>query len=109
MLSHTTPSFGLDVVNAGDGLVRVQPQGELDLASSPALAETLRKEIAAGHRVLLDLSGVSFIDSSGLNTILIAIRDSRPGSLQISRVLSASVRQLVELTGVRSMLPLSGG
>ena len=109
MHSHVSPSFAIDVLRVDDGSARVQPQGELDLASSPELSQALRAEMEAGHRVILDLSGISFIDSTGLNAILIAVRDSDAGhgSLQISASLPEPVLRVVELAGVRRLLPLT--
>ena len=45
--------------------------GELDIASAPALEATLEDLCAEGAtEVVLDLGGVDFIDSTGLNAIL---------------------------------------
>ncbi len=52
--------------------------GELDLASAPALAQQLDAAQADGRgRVLVDLSGLNFIDSAGLQTLLRADRRQR--------------------------------
>lgn len=48
--------------------------GELDLVSSPVVRQSVHRAVAAGrHEVVLDLSGVFFCDSSGVN-VLIASR-----------------------------------
>jgi anti-anti-sigma factor len=98
------------VMTSQDGGVRVRPEGELDLASAPELAHALSQALDAGQRVLLDLSRITFIDSSGLNAILVAVRDSgaAPGSLRVSPVLPSQVRRVFELAGVASLLPLAG-
>ncbi|MFF1461477.1 STAS domain-containing protein [Streptomyces sp. NPDC058330] len=49
-------------------------RGELDLASAPAVRQSVHGAVAEGrHDVVLDLSGVFFCDSSGVN-VLIATR-----------------------------------
>jgi anti-sigma B factor antagonist len=44
--------------------------GELDLAGSPDLGRALRDCIARHHRVVVDLSGLDFIDSSGIEVLI---------------------------------------
>jgi anti-sigma B factor antagonist len=71
--------------------------GELDLSTTQALeAELLRAEASSGSRIVLDLSGVDFIDSCGLELLVIAKRRSdaaadqlriRPGGGQVTRLL----------------------
>jgi len=51
------------------------PHGELDLHSSPVVKEQLESLIDAQHRkVVVDLSGVSYIDSSGLAVFIEAMQ-----------------------------------
>src|SRR5512142_3176382 len=45
--------------------------GELDIASSPVLDEALEEACAAGaETVVIDLRGIEFMDSMGLNSLL---------------------------------------
>jgi anti-sigma B factor antagonist len=50
----------------------VHVEGELDLGTAPKLSDQLEAPTAAGKRVVLDLTGCGFIDSSGLRTLLSA-------------------------------------
>lgn len=53
-----------------DGLTLVELTGELDLSASPKL-EAILEEVSGGdRRVVLDLRGLSFMDSSGLALVL---------------------------------------
>jgi anti-sigma B factor antagonist len=62
--------FRADVVHA-DGEVHVALTGELDLATSPALERTLHDlPAAAGGRVVVDLRGLTFMDSTGLRVLM---------------------------------------
>jgi anti-sigma B factor antagonist len=55
------------------GGVRVELKGELDLASAPKLDEELRKAEERGAKlIVIDLQPLSFMDSSGLRTLLAA-------------------------------------
>ncbi len=45
--------------------------GELDLISAPDLAATLDDVLAQPHaRVMLDLNGLSFVDSTGVSVLI---------------------------------------
>jgi anti-anti-sigma factor len=70
-------------------------RGELDIASADTLSAALDK-VAAEERVVLDLSAVDFMDSSGLAVVLrqsMRRRDAG-GLLQIRRP-SVSVRRIL--------------
>jgi anti-anti-sigma factor len=59
-----------------DGGVQIELKGELDLATAPKLDDELRRIEAEGPALLvIDLSPLSFMDSSGLRALLGA--DSR--------------------------------
>jgi anti-sigma B factor antagonist len=78
--------------------------GELDLCCVPRLRDVLA---TAGSRVILDLSGVTFIDASGLGVFAAAAeRALRVGGAV--RVVGASqqVARLVILTRLDRVLPL---
>ena len=59
-------------------------RGEIDVATSPLLRSELASVLAQGpDEVTLDLSGVSFVDSSGLGVLVGALkrlREARRGS-----------------------------
>ena len=101
--------FAISTATAADGSVRVHVRGELDLATSPELEEALRREIGAGRRVVVDLSDVAFIDSTGLNTLIAALRacDAKGGALTVSPTLPSQVRRVLEITGLNKLLPLA--
>jgi anti-anti-sigma factor len=53
----------------GDEL-RVRPVGELDLASVDTLRAPLDRAVASGHPVVLELDGLTFLDSAGVGLIV---------------------------------------
>ncbi len=75
--------------------------GELDLDTTPELDEQLRKIGAEPRRLLIDLSGLEFMDSTGLGSIVRAQRfaDSNGHRLTLRRG-QHQVQRLFELTGV---------
>lgn len=61
----------------GAGVTTLQVSGEIDLHASPALRGALQKCAAAkAPCVLLDFSKVTYIDSSGLATLIEYVRES---------------------------------
>lgn len=101
------PGISSKTVN-GDHLIQVT--GELDLASAPDLAAEITA--AADGSVTLDLSGVTFIDSSALRALVVAGRELKdagrqlligPRSAVVDRVLS--VTQLDQQSEVFEVIP----
>jgi anti-anti-sigma factor len=89
-----------------DGETRLTLTGELDMGSAVTLEERLDQINGSGERVLLDLSQLEFLDSSGLRVLLMRVTGSRldGGRIRIDRDLSPVVRQVVSLTGVERQL-----
>jgi anti-sigma B factor antagonist len=57
----------LEITPTDDGF---RLEGELDMATADDLSQILRDASTNGDRVVLDFSGVSFMDSSGLRALL---------------------------------------
>jgi anti-anti-sigma factor len=74
--------------------------GELDLASTPTLERELDAvESAGAKRILIDLGGVGFMDSTGLQALLRARERATAGGLQlILRRGPHQVQRVFELT-----------
>jgi len=80
--------------------------GELDATTAPRLRAALDDLAAAATGdVQLDLGGLTFIDSSGLQSITTARRDLQADGRAL-RIADASkpVRRIFEVTGLRSLL-----
>jgi anti-anti-sigma factor len=85
--------------STGDGSV-LMVRGDLDVAVGAefvaAVDEVLSTDPSINH-VVIDLSAVEFIDSSGLRALL-QLQQNFGGRVQIGAV-SAAVQRLLELTG----------
>lgn len=83
---------------------RVVVAGEIDLRTCPELREALTDASAVeGSEVVIDLTGVTFIDSSGISELL---RASNAGHRLTLRHPTASVRRLFELAGLDQIAEL---
>jgi anti-sigma B factor antagonist len=82
--------------------VRVKVAGELDVAVIYRLQQRLDSLARVGETVVLDLSDLAFIDSSGLNVIVTTFRQAKHDGweLRIEPNLTAPVLRVVKLMGL---------
>jgi anti-sigma B factor antagonist len=91
------------------GWTVVSLYGELDVATSPTLREQLIQLVGDGStRLVLDLEGVDFLDSTGLGTIVSALKRARTHGGDLRLVCTqARIMRLFEITGLDKAVPLS--
>ena len=91
-----------------DGVGVVMVTGEIDLATAPQLATQLAA-LDLSRPVIVDLSAVTFIDSSGLNA-LVQLRQKMQATSTPSRlgvvVSRPSTRRIFEVTGLSEVFAL---
>ncbi len=106
MLDSTLTPAGLEGLQVthrefDGGLCCVAAEGEVDLATAPVLKGALLARVATGAtRLVLDLTGVIHMDSTGLG-VLVGVRRRLPedGVLAVAGARPA-VRSVFELTGL---------
>lgn len=77
--------------------------GELDLGTCDQLEAAIAKLRTGGITdVVLDTAGISFVDSRGLRSMLVALQG---GSVALRRP-SAQLLRLLDLTGLQEHLPV---
>ena len=93
-----------------DAVVRLV--GEVDMANAPELEATLLTAVADdARRLVVDVDGLSFIDSSGLRVLAITARTlagadaPRP---MVVRGAHGPVRRILEITGLDAVLGVEG-
>jgi anti-anti-sigma factor len=77
--------------------------GDLDLAGVSAVRGTLLAEVRAPATVVLDLTGLTALSSSGLGLLLEAVR-SRGSAVRVQLPESGPIRRLLDLTGMAAAL-----
>src|SRR4051794_6545088 len=98
-------NFDVAVDHQGARLA-VAPRGEIDLATVELVRDALEPELERATGVVLDLRGVTFMDTSGLRYVLElnARAEADEFSLQIVRGPSV-VQRVFEVSGIESRLP----
>jgi anti-sigma B factor antagonist len=87
-------------------VVAVVADGEIDLYGAPELSDAL-SSVARERRVLIDLTSVSFLDSTALGIVVGAVRELREHGNAARVVLPrGSARRIFELTMLDQVLPL---
>lgn len=84
------------------GHVRLRLTGELDYDTAPDLIAATADLRDDGHeQVLVDLTGVSFCDSSGLSALLVVHRTAK--AIRLTAV-SPRLQQMLDRTGLTELL-----
>lgn len=93
-------------VDARNGVAKVAVEGELDLASAPQLGEVFQLISQNGvSGVLLDLQALTFIDSTGLRSVVLAHDEVRATGKGFAILgVSAQARRVFEISGMSSSL-----
>lgn len=100
MLMQATSTFQAKVT--GDREMSVS--GVLDLHTADDFSATIR-ELGCYRNLTLDLSGITFIDSSGLRRLIGRHKEfEAAGNQLVIKASSASLDRLVEITGLRDYL-----
>ena len=79
--------------------------GELDLASAPILEDAISRLARPGATVEVDLTALTFIDSSGIKVLCHALGRLGDGRL-IIRTPTRAVRRTLELTGLDGLFEI---
>ena len=89
-----------------DGLEIVRVRGEVDIASAPILWLEVEQAIARGDGIVIDLSEVSFLDSTGLGVLVSARNAVEQADRLISFDLVVSSPHLHKLLDITGLTPL---
>jgi anti-anti-sigma factor len=99
LMTTQPPPFEIQSAHAA-GVLTVGVSGEVDMATAPALGQAIEGTSELTTRVIVDLSGVTFLDSSALNMLVVAKRAlaGRGVELRVVSPLDRAVRRVFEIT-----------
>jgi len=106
---HGSPKLTLEVQTrkADGGATVIAPTGRLDVAGAPALKQAVAEVVKDGpHHVVIDMEGVSFVDSTGLGSVIAALKQVRGGQGELRLAApNQQVRVVLELTTLDRVFP----
>ena len=87
------------------GCAVVGAAGEIDVATAPAFCAALLDGVEHSERLVVDMSGVTFLDCCGLSALVTAVRRVRPtgGALHLVGV-AGLVARLITLTRLEEVV-----
>lgn len=108
-MNTDVPSFELGV-ESNVGQVSFIPRGELDLATAPELEDKILAAVREGGRsVILDLRELTFMDSTGVRTIVAAHKAAEEVGTELRVVRPDAgnpVSRVIEISGIDDALGL---
>jgi anti-anti-sigma factor len=107
MINRPMPQFEVSVEHSGTTAI-VHLAGELDIGTAPALAEALQSLERPCERIILDLTSLEFIDSTGLRLAVVEHgRSNMDGFEFVIAGATGPVLKVLRLTGLDVTLPLA--
>jgi anti-sigma B factor antagonist len=105
------PRFELDEESSGAGAHVINVRGEIHMSTAPKFSTGLSHAIERGHRsIVLDLSGVEFIDSTGLSVLLSGLRQvTALGGRMALVCANPTVLRLFEITSLDKTFDIFAG
>ena len=101
VLASAPPVFSCAWSDGGVGAAWVRPVGDLDVATAPEFEEALNAAQARERLIVLDLGGLTFLDSRGAHLIVEAsLRAALAGGRLVVIRGEAHVQRVFELTGM---------
>jgi len=103
--AESTGELSLRTVHAGRHLV-IEAYGEIDIANGDELRVMIDSCLGGGaEQLIVDLSGIRFMDSSGLNVLIGTARRLGSGSFAVV-VSRPSIRKILSITGIDHVIPI---
>jgi anti-sigma B factor antagonist len=107
-VSFAEPRFRTSERDVDDRTTVIAVDGEIHVSTAPEFSGVLSASLASGRtRLVLDLTGVMFIDSTGLSVLLNALRRiTRAGGAMALVCSNPTVLRLFEITKLDSTFDL---
>lgn len=102
----TEASLSVATELRGD-IALISAAGEVDAHTAPELRSALDAVISPGAKVVVDLTGVTFLDSTGLGVFVVSLKHLREvdGTLDVV-ITSPRVLKVFTLTGLDVLIPI---
>jgi len=89
------------------GITRVVLEGRMDIQGAQAVDLKMNVVAGSAERLLLDLSGVSFLSSMGLRSIVVPAKAiSRRGGKMVLFAPTPTVEEVLNLANIGAIIPI---
>jgi anti-sigma B factor antagonist len=105
-MSNLEPqTFSVHLLPGADALI-VEVAGEVDMLTAPALSKAIDEVPEGTAWVVVDLSEITFLDSSGLNALVQGRRalDARQVTMRVVVPPGGAIRRVFEITRLTEVL-----
>lgn len=94
-------------VQQESGYAIVRLTGDVDLSCSPDARKAILASLSQGQHTLVDLSGVSYIDSSGVASLVEGFQTARKKTLRFGLIgVSEAAMSVLELARLDKVFPI---
>ena len=94
-------------VQQESGYAIVRLTGDVDLSCSPDARKAILASLSQGQHTLVDLSGVSYIDSSGVASLVEGFQSARKKTLRFGLIgVSEAAMSVLELARLDKVFPI---
>ena len=92
---------------ARDGAAILSLSGELDLTAAPSFLGHLKRASDGGTHIVLDLSGLRYMDSTGINALLNARQKfAQTGRRIVLAAVPVTIRRILDIIAVEELIPV---
>ena len=100
------PTGGAFVHDVAEAVDVIHVYGDVDIANSAELEQTIRTSARPGHAIVLDFSECRYVDSSVI-TVLVRARKQFGPLLRLVISPTGAVRRVIEICGLDAVFPIS--
>ncbi len=99
----------VDVTTSGrPGSTLVEVEGEIDLSTAPQLQRELLASAQGSRELIVDLRGVTFIDSTGVGVLFRTSKQVTAAGGELRLVCGPGpVRRVLKVSGLETLVPVS--
>ncbi len=98
----------LDVVELDNQIIKVVLSGKLDIAGAQSVENQFNAVTSSQKNVVIDLSGVSFLASMGIRTIVMSAKAiTAKGGKIVLLAPQDGVRKVLQISGIDKLIPIA--
>lgn len=98
----------LDVVELDNQITKVVLSGKLDIAGAQSIQNQLHAVTSSKKKVVIDLSGVSFLASMGVRTIIMSAKAiAAEGGKIVLLAPQGGVQKVLQISGIDKLMPIA--